>query len=101
MVGTISMPVYFAVDKVLSNWVTELCSTQEIIDSIARMGFPDCTGAVAGTHVTIISSSSSFPSPTPARVQIFMNTKGYSMVLQGLVDHHSRFIDITAESFGT
>ena len=50
-------------------------------------GFPQCVGAVDGTHIPIIS-----PQDCPAD---YYNRKGWhSIILQGTVDHAGRFIDV-------
>ena len=52
-----------------------------------ELGFPQCVGAVDGTHIPIIS-----PQECPAD---YYNRKGWhSIILQGTVDHAGRFIDI-------
>ena len=52
-----------------------------------ELGFPQCVGAVDGTHIPIIS-----PQKCPAD---YYNRKGWhSIILQGTVDHAGRFIDI-------
>ena len=58
---------------------------QENIES--DHGFPQCVGAVDGTHIPIIS-----PQDCPAD---YFNRKGsHSIILQGTVDHAGQFIDI-------
>ena len=50
-------------------------------------GFPQCVGAVDGTHIPIIS-----PKECPAD---YYNRKGWhSVILQGTIDHTGRFIDV-------
>nr|XP_054756748.1 uncharacterized protein LOC129262749 [Lytechinus pictus] len=52
-----------------------------------KWGFPQCFGAVDGSHIPIIS-------PKEYRADYY-NRKGFhSMVLQGLVDHRYRFMNV-------
>ena len=52
-----------------------------------QYGFPQCVGAVDGSHIPIVS-----PHQCPAD---FYNRKGWhSIILQGTVDHAGRFIDV-------
>ena len=52
-----------------------------------RWGFPQCGGAIDGTHIGILA-----PPISPAD---YYNRKGfYSVILQGVVDHRLRFWDI-------
>lgn len=52
-----------------------------------RWGFPQCAGAIDGTHIGIMA-----PSESPGD---YYNRKGfYSIILQGVVDHRLRFWDI-------
>lgn len=57
------------------------------IDGLSWLGFTNCTGAIDRTNVPILCSSS--------QASGYINRKGYfSVVLQGLVDGHARFINI-------
>ncbi|GAB2234587.1 hypothetical protein Droror1_Dr00003843 [Drosera rotundifolia] len=63
--------------------------TEEIKSSFqALFGLPNCSGAIGATHITI-----SLPA-----VQISDewrdHAKNYSMLLQGVVDHEMRFLDV-------
>ena len=60
---------------------------QENVEAFkTELGFPQCVGAVDGTHIPIIS-----PQECPAD---YYNRKGWhSIILQGTVDHAGRFID--------
>ncbi|KAF7642334.1 hypothetical protein LDENG_00259930 [Lucifuga dentata] len=52
-----------------------------------RWGFPQCAGAVDGTHICILA-----PPHNPAD---YYNRKGfYSVILQGVVDHNMKFWDV-------
>ena len=52
-----------------------------------KWGFPQCVGAIDGTHIPILA-----PSKNPID---YFNHKGYhSIVMQALVDHNYRFMDI-------
>ena len=59
-----------------------------IVDGFStKWGFPQCIGAIDGTHIPIIA-------PKENHVDYF-NRKGYhSVILQALVDHDYRFLDI-------
>ena len=64
---------------------------REVIDGFEGfehdLGFPQCAGAVDGSHIPIIS-----PHECPAD---YYNRKGWhSIILQGTVDHQGRFIDV-------
>ncbi|XP_015263418.1 PREDICTED: putative nuclease HARBI1 [Gekko japonicus] len=57
-----------------------------IMDGFARMGFPNCIGALDGSHIPV--------APPAQRAHIYKNRKGgHSILLQGAVDHRGRFID--------
>ena len=63
---------------------------RSIVDGfMAKCGIPQCVGAIDSTHVPIIA-------PTENPLDYF-NRKGYhSIVVQGLVDHEYRFLDVYA-----
>ena len=63
-------------------------SLKEVVDGFKhKFGFPQCAGAVDGTHIPIIS-----PEEYPAD---YFNRKGWhSIVMQGTVSHLGQFVDI-------
>jgi hypothetical protein len=68
----------------------EALTDREVVEGFKiEHGFPQCVGAVDGTHIPIIS-----PQECPAD---YYNRKGWhSIILQGVVDHKGRFIDVYA-----
>uniref|UniRef100_A0A8C3H697 DDE Tnp4 domain-containing protein n=1 Tax=Chrysemys picta bellii TaxID=8478 RepID=A0A8C3H697_CHRPI len=73
-------------DLVISRVVT-LGNVQAIVDGFAAMGFPNCGGAIDGTHIPILAPEH--------QATEYINRKGYfSMLLQPLVDHKGRFTNI-------
>ncbi|KAG6933784.1 hypothetical protein G0U57_018479, partial [Chelydra serpentina] len=86
-VGVAVMQVANAIVELLLSKVVTLGNMQVIIDGFAAMGFPNCGGAIDGTHIPILG-------PGHQGSQ-YINRKGYfSMVLQALVDHKGRFTNI-------
>uniref|UniRef100_A0A8C3H4R0 DDE Tnp4 domain-containing protein n=1 Tax=Chrysemys picta bellii TaxID=8478 RepID=A0A8C3H4R0_CHRPI len=84
-VGIVLMQVCRAINLILLRRTVTLGKVQEIVDDFAQMGFPNCGGAIDGTHIPILAP--------PHLGSEYVNRKG-SMVLQALVDHRGRFIDI-------
>ncbi|CAM5144384.1 unnamed protein product [Eretmochelys imbricata] len=86
-VGAAVIQVANAITDVLLSRVVTLGNLQVVMDGFAAMGFPNCSGAIHGTHI---------PNLAPDRLaNQYVNCKGYfSMVLQALVDHKRRFTDI-------
>uniref|UniRef100_A0A8C3HUY7 Putative nuclease HARBI1 n=1 Tax=Chrysemys picta bellii TaxID=8478 RepID=A0A8C3HUY7_CHRPI len=86
-VGIVLMQVCRAINCILLRRTVTLGNVQDIVDGFAQMGFPNCGGAIDGTHIPILA---------PLHIgSEYVNRKGYfSMVLQALVDHHGHFIDI-------
>ncbi|XP_053898255.1 uncharacterized protein LOC128844495 [Malaclemys terrapin pileata] len=86
-VGAAVMQVAKAITELLLRKVMTLGNVQVIVDGFAAMGFPNCGGAIDGTHIPILA-------PEHQGTQ-YINHKGYfSMVLQALVDHKGRFTNI-------
>uniref|UniRef100_A0A8C3FIM0 DDE Tnp4 domain-containing protein n=1 Tax=Chrysemys picta bellii TaxID=8478 RepID=A0A8C3FIM0_CHRPI len=86
-VGAAVMQVARAITELLLRKVVTLGSVQVIVDGFAAMGFPNCGGAIDGTHIPILA-------PEHQGTQ-YINRKGYfSMMLQALVDHKGRFTNI-------
>ncbi|EMP28952.1 hypothetical protein UY3_13982 [Chelonia mydas] len=86
-VGTAVIQVANAITDVLLSMEVTLGNVQVTLDGCAAMGFPNCGGAIDGTHIPILA-------PDHLANQ-YINRKGYfSMVLQALVDHKGRFTGI-------
>ncbi|XP_065446506.1 uncharacterized protein LOC135982650 [Chrysemys picta bellii] len=86
-VGAAVMQVAKAITELLLPKVVTLGNVQVIVDGFAAMGFPNCGGAIDGTHIPILA-------PEHQGSQC-INRKGYfSMVLQALVDHKGCFTNI-------
>ncbi|XP_065405419.1 uncharacterized protein LOC135972214 [Chrysemys picta bellii] len=86
-VGVVVMQVAKAIVDVLLSKVVTLGNMEAIIDGFAAMGFPNCGGAIDGTHIPILAPHH--------QASQYINRKGYfSMVLQALVDHRGRFTNI-------
>nr|XP_025038126.1 protein ALP1-like [Pelodiscus sinensis] len=92
--STVSMvvrQVVCIISDVLLQRVIRPSDLDATITSFTSLGFPNCGGAIDGTHIW-------FPEHQAAR---FINRKGYcSVVLQGLVDHQGWFMDIYVEWSG-
>ncbi|CAM5119320.1 unnamed protein product [Eretmochelys imbricata] len=83
------MEVCRAVNRILLRRTLTLGKVCDIVADFAQMGFPNCGGVIDGTHIPILA-----PDHLASK---YINQKGYfSMVLQVLVDHCGRFIDISA-----
>ncbi|CAM4703579.1 unnamed protein product [Lepidochelys kempii] len=86
-VGAAVMQVANAIKDLLISRVVTLGSAQVIVDGFAAIGFPNCGGAIDGTHITILAPEH--------QASEYINRKGYfSIVLQALVDHKGRFTNI-------
>ncbi|XP_050792984.1 uncharacterized protein LOC127043187 [Gopherus flavomarginatus] len=75
------------IDQLLSRVLT-LGNVQTIVDGFNALGFPNCGGAIDGTHIPILALAHQGGQ--------YVNRKGYfSMVLQALVGHKRCFTDIS------
>ncbi|CAM4643512.1 unnamed protein product [Lepidochelys olivacea] len=83
------MQVCRAINRILLRRTVTLGNVHDILAGFAQMGFPNCRGAIDGTHIPILA---------PAHLASeYVNRKGYFlMVLQALVYHRGCFIDINA-----
>nr|XP_025038542.1 protein ALP1-like [Pelodiscus sinensis] len=86
-VGVILMQVVRALNSILLYRVIRLGDQDATMAGFAALGFPNCGGAIDGTHI---------PIPAPNILgPCYLNRKGYSsMVLQALVDHRGQFLDV-------
>uniref|UniRef100_A0A8C3FU42 DDE Tnp4 domain-containing protein n=1 Tax=Chrysemys picta bellii TaxID=8478 RepID=A0A8C3FU42_CHRPI len=72
--GIVLMQVCKAINRILLRRTVTLGNVQEIVDSFAQMGFPNCGGAIDGTHIPILAP--------PHLGSEYVNQKGYfTMVL--------------------
>ncbi|CAM5169330.1 unnamed protein product [Eretmochelys imbricata] len=86
-VGAAVMQVAHAIKDLLISRLVTLGNVQVIVDGFAAMGFPNCGGAIDGTHIPILAPEH--------QATEYINRKGYfSIVLQALVDHKGRFTNI-------
>ncbi|CAM5165364.1 unnamed protein product [Natator depressus] len=87
-VGAAVMQIANAIKDPLISRVVSLGNVQVIVDGFAAMGFPNCGGAIDGTHIPILAPEH--------QAGEYINPKGYfSVVLQALMDHKGRFTNIT------
>uniref|UniRef100_A0A8C8RH98 Putative nuclease HARBI1 n=1 Tax=Pelusios castaneus TaxID=367368 RepID=A0A8C8RH98_9SAUR len=88
-VGIALSQVCRAINRLLLRRTVTLGNVRDIIEGFKELGFPNCGGAIDGTHIPILA-----PDHLASE---YINRKGYfSMVLQALVDHRGRFTDINA-----
>ncbi|KAM7151325.1 uncharacterized protein RBU57_012021 [Macrochelys suwanniensis] len=88
-IGIVLMQVCKAINLILLRRTVTPGNVQDIVAGFEQMGFPNCGGAIDGKHIPILA-----PHHLASE---YINRKGYfSMVLQALVDHRGRFIDINA-----
>ncbi|XP_074860682.1 autoimmune regulator [Carettochelys insculpta] len=86
-VGAVFMEVVRAINAMLLHRLVRLGDPDATIAAFATLGFPNCFGALDGTHIRIRA-----PHHSGGR---YLNRKGYhSVVLQALVDSWGRFQDI-------
>ena len=91
-VSAIVKRVTCAVSKYLGNtYIKHPATEQEVQTSVvgffARTGFPQCIGAVGGTHISLQK-----PTDNPST---FINRKGYySLNVQACVDYRYCFFDV-------
>ncbi|XP_053904772.1 uncharacterized protein LOC128848703 isoform X6 [Malaclemys terrapin pileata] len=86
-VGAAVIQVANAIKDLLISRVVTLRNVQVIVDGFAAMGFPNCGGAIDGTHIPILSPEH--------QATEYINRKGYfSVLLQALVDHKGHFSNI-------
>uniref|UniRef100_A0A8C3F3E8 DDE Tnp4 domain-containing protein n=1 Tax=Chrysemys picta bellii TaxID=8478 RepID=A0A8C3F3E8_CHRPI len=86
-VGAAVIQVARAIKDLVISRVVTLGNMQVIVDGFAAMGFPNCGGAIDGTHIPILAPEH--------QATEYINRKGYfSMLLQALVDHKGRFTNI-------
>ena len=70
--------IHFPIGEELDNLVDTFRS---------KWGVPQCIGAIDGCHIPIAS-------PAMNRTDYYNRKGWYSMILQGVVDHSYRFIDV-------
>ncbi|CAM5093289.1 unnamed protein product [Eretmochelys imbricata] len=86
-VGGTVIQVANTITELLLSRVVTLGNVQVIVDGFAAMGFPNCGGAIDGTHIPILGLDHLGSQ--------YINQMGYfSMVLQALVDYKGRFTNI-------
>ncbi|CAM5085698.1 unnamed protein product, partial [Eretmochelys imbricata] len=86
--GAAVMQVANAIKDMLISRVVTLGNVQIIVDGFAAMGFPNCGGAIDGTHIPILAPEH--------QAGEYINHKGYfSIVLQALVDNKGLFTNIS------
>ena len=65
---------------------------KEVVEGFkTEHGFPQCAGAVDGSHIPIVS-----PQECPA--DYYNIKRWHSVISQGTVDHQGRFMDVMAWS---
>ncbi|XP_075784101.1 uncharacterized protein LOC142829216 [Pelodiscus sinensis] len=85
-VGAVLMQVVKAINRVLLHRVVRLANPDAVIRGFGALGFPNCGGAIDGTHIPICA-----PEHQASR---YVNRKGYfSVILQAVCDHRGQFTD--------
>ncbi|XP_042302817.1 protein ALP1-like [Sceloporus undulatus] len=86
-VAEIAVEVCLVIEKRLLKKAIQLGNYHTIMDGFLNKGFPHCVGAIDGTHIPV--------SPPCGREEEYLDHKqGYSITVQGTVDHRGRFIDV-------
>ncbi|XP_053875723.1 E3 ubiquitin-protein ligase RNF144B isoform X1 [Malaclemys terrapin pileata] len=86
-VGAAVIQVANVIKDQLISMVVTLGNVQVIVDGFAAVGFPNCGGAIDGTHIPILSPEH--------QATEYINRKVYfSILLQALVDHKGCFTNI-------
>ncbi|XP_053871532.1 uncharacterized protein LOC128829987 [Malaclemys terrapin pileata] len=93
LIRLVLMQVCRAINRILLRRTVTLGNVHDIVAGFEQMGFPNCGGAIDGTHIPILA---------PAHLASeYVNHKGYfSRVLQTLVHQCGHFIDINAGWLG-
>nr|XP_025037166.1 protein ALP1-like isoform X2 [Pelodiscus sinensis] len=83
----VRMQVVCAINDILLQRDICLRDMEATVAGFTALGFPNCGGALDATHIPVHAPEH--------RVAHFINRKGYfSIVLQALMDHRGRFLDI-------
>ncbi|XP_074833917.1 uncharacterized protein LOC142002030 [Carettochelys insculpta] len=87
-VGAVLMEVVRALNALLLKRVIRVGDLDAAVEGFAAMGFPNCFGALDGTHIPICTPDHSGGH--------YINRKGNNtLVLQAMVDSHGRFQEYT------
>ncbi|CAM4692035.1 unnamed protein product, partial [Lepidochelys kempii] len=93
-VGAAVMQVAHAIKDLLISRVVTLGNVQVIVDGFAAMGFPNCGGAIDGTHIPILAPEHQAGEYINLNTFEVFNSGYFSIVLQALVDHKERFTNV-------
>uniref|UniRef100_K7F5R2 DDE Tnp4 domain-containing protein n=1 Tax=Pelodiscus sinensis TaxID=13735 RepID=K7F5R2_PELSI len=80
------MEVVRAINSIMQRRVISHRELDPIITGFTTMGFPNCGGAIDGTHIPIHAPHH--------RAAQYISRKSYFLVLQALVNHRGLFTDI-------